>query len=37
MAGGGFGSYDRKRRKYQNENGVNLYCVTSEPFLISKS
>lgn len=34
--GGGFGGYDRKRRKYQNESGQNLYCVTGEPFLVSK-
>ncbi len=34
--GGGFGSYDRKRRKYQNRTGKNLYCVTGEPFLISQ-
>ena len=35
--GGGFGSYDRKRRKYQNQSGLNLYCVTGEPFLVSKA
>lgn len=35
-SGGGFGAYDRKRRKYQNETGDNLYCVTGEPFLVSK-
>ncbi|MFZ5756865.1 MAG: hypothetical protein ACOY3X_08180 [Pseudomonadota bacterium] len=34
--GGGFGSYDRKRRKYQNQSGQNLYCVTGDPFLVSK-
>lgn len=36
-AGGGFGSYDRKRRRYQNNTGRNLYCVTSEPFLVSRA
>lgn len=36
-AGLGFGAYDRKRRKYQNERGENLYCVTLEPYLVSKS
>ncbi|MFZ5723820.1 MAG: hypothetical protein ACOY33_09170 [Pseudomonadota bacterium] len=35
--GGGFGAYDRKRRKYQNQTGRNLYCVTGEPFLVSKA
>lgn len=34
-AGGGFGTYDRKRRKYQNETGKNLYCVTGQPFLVT--
>lgn len=36
-AGGGFGSYDRKRRRYQNSTGRNLYCVTTEPFLVSRA
>jgi hypothetical protein len=35
-SGASFGSYDRKRRKYQNERGENLYSVTMEPFLMSK-
>lgn len=35
--GGGFGSYDRKRRKHQNKTGDNLYCVTGEPFLMSRA
>lgn len=34
--GGGFMRYDRKRRRYQNKTGLNLYCVTGEPFLVSK-
>lgn len=36
-AGGGFGGYDRKRRRFQNTTGRNLYCVTAEPFLVSRS
>lgn len=35
--GGGFGAFDRKRRRHQNATGLNLYCVTGEPFLVSKA
>lgn len=35
-SGGGFGRYDRKRRRYQNKTGRNMYCVAGEPFLVSK-
>lgn len=36
-SGGGFGAYDRKRRKYQNTSGANLYCITADPFLVSRA
>jgi len=36
-AGIGFGAYDRKRRKFQNESGENLYCVTTEPYRLGRS
>lgn len=36
-AGGGFGAYDRKRRRFQNSTGRNLYCITTPPFLVSQA
>jgi hypothetical protein len=36
-SGGGFPRYDRKRRRFQNRTGQNLYCVTGTPFLTSQA
>lgn len=33
-SGRSFASFDRARRKHMRKSGVNLYCVTCEPFLV---
>ncbi len=33
-SGRSFASFDRARRKHMRKTGVNLYCVTCEPFIV---